>query len=171
MWLRTFSDHDGRIYGPGYFTNLDPFRKTLVGPYGQKTQRRLILLERCYCCGVFVEFTEDGQGDHLIPKSAGGDLDLINFAPMCARCNSSKGNLDLPYWWWAKKGKTLLDLNPDVTVVYARGKYRQLLERGTLEEQPDAATELLLGHFATTLPTQAHTDAFKTIPAKAGLGW
>ena len=169
MWMRSPCDPHGQPYDPGYFTNpkrLEGFEKTLKRS-GRTVLLRLANLHRCYSCDEPVNPLADG--DHVIPKCEGGPDGIQNFAPMCPYCNSRKGKFDLMYWWWAKKGKTLLDLNPDVIVVYVRGKYTQLLERGTLEEQPDAATELLLGHFATTLPTLAHRDAFKAIPARAGL--
>jgi 5-methylcytosine-specific restriction endonuclease McrA len=166
IWKRSVSGVQS--YGPALLTDLPAFRKTLVGPYGRGTVGRLIELAECYSCGVPVPFKASSDGDHIIPKADGGPLGYENFAPMCVKCNSRKGSLDLMHWW-AKRNKTLWDLNNDVLLQYSRQKFVQLVHRGLLEDPASAPVEFLLGQFATTLPTLAHTDAFNAIPARAEL--
>ena len=166
IWKRSVSGVQS--YGPALLTNLPAFRKTLAGPYGRGTVGRLIELAECYSCGVPVPFKAGSDGDHIIPKADGGPLGYENFAPMCVKCNSRKGILDLMHWC-AKRNKTLWNLNNEVLLQYSRQKFVQLVHRGVLEDPASAPVEFLLGQFATTLPTLAHTDAFKAIPARAEL--
>ena len=166
IWKRSVSGVQS--YGPALLTDLPAFRKTLAGPYGRGTVGRLIELAECYSCGVPVPFKASSDGDHIIPKADGGPLGYENFAPMCVKCNSRKGSLDLMHWW-AKRNKTLWDLNNDVLLQYSRQKFLQLIDRGSLDHPASSSTELLLGQFGVTLPTPEHTAAFKAIAGRAVL--
>ena len=107
MWLKAVRKSAGIQCSPSIFTNLSTLHKTVIGPYGQRTNRRLILLKTCYSCGADVPFTETSEGDHVVAKSQGGSLGIDDFAPICPTCNSEKGSFNLLYWWGERKHRTL----------------------------------------------------------------
>jgi len=161
IWMRLGRTKDGRWYGPKRFQEFEALDTTLKDS-GRKTFLRLANMHRCYACGAPVNPLADG--DHVIPKSKGGASGAENFAPMCAKCNSSKGSKDM-LEWWAVQGKTLELLNPDVMVVFVRIMYFLLSENGLLDTPAPGPTTYLLDRFAASLPTQQHIDAFNNIHA------
>lgn len=167
MWLKAVRKSAGIQCSPSIFTNLSALHKTVIGPYGQRTNRRLILLKTCYSCGADVPFTETSEGDHVVAKSQGGSLGIDDFAPMCPTCNSEKGSFDLLYWWGERKHRTLEELNDDVMVVYIRQKYLVDERNGSLDNKLEGrdgfAAEHLLWKFGQNLPTSEHTAAFNRI--------
>ena len=48
----------------------------------------------CHLCGMYIR----GQVsvDHIIPRSKGGTDDIANLRPAHPRCNSRRGNRDIP---------------------------------------------------------------------------
>lgn len=106
-------------------TKKKPFGYTLVKSYPlsflmtQNHHRRLkVFLHKgtiCVTCGLegtqvclgidkgggthLDVYTEDFKPltvDHIIPKSKGGPMTLNNLQPMCQKCNTKKGNGELP---------------------------------------------------------------------------
>jgi hypothetical protein len=104
-----------RILQTGFETAL----KSLCSE-NRRTVIRLIVHRRCLFCGTNVGL---GQGDHLIPLSEGYYHSVENYAPLCKRCNSSKGTKDL-LEWWVEKEKHITELHPDALTVYLRLKFR-----------------------------------------------
>ena len=129
IWLRFGRRKDGTWYGAGLLRHIEGFDTTLENPTWD-VGLRLARMQECYSCGAQIQFA--GDGDHLIPKSKGGSHDLSNYAPMCHRCNSKKGNKDLMEWW-ADQGRPLEELHVDVMVAYVRVSFKLLLESGTLD--------------------------------------
>ena len=86
----------------------------------RKTIIRLISYRKCLMCGTDVGL---GQGDHVIPISKVPYHCAENYAPLCKRCNASKGAKDL-LEWWIGKGKCITELHPDALTVYLRLKFR-----------------------------------------------
>ena len=163
VWIRSGRAKDGRDYGAGRLRRVEDFDNTLKNP-GRKVQLRLANMHNCCACGVGVSPVADG--DHHIPKSNGGPQDLSNYAPMCSRCNSKKGQKDL-LEWWAETGRPLRELHVDVIVAYARVKYNYLADRDTLESAAPLYIKPLLDSFAATLPSPAHIQAFRSISSES----
>ena len=86
----------------------------------RKAVIRLIAYRKCLMCGADVGL---GQGDHVIPISKVPYHCAENYAPLCKRCNASKGAKDL-LEWWIGKGKCITELHPDALTVYLRLKFR-----------------------------------------------
>jgi len=73
----------------------------------------------------------NGIGDHAVGRKR---LDfLFTHLPCCRRCNSSKGRLDLIYWFCIKKGNNILKLSKDVISIYVRAQYRALHTESRLD--------------------------------------
>ena len=133
---------------------------------GRKPVLRLANRHRCYGCDTGVN--PFANGDHIVPSVKAGPSSADNFAPMCPRCNSSKGDQDLPEWW-LKKGRTLWSLDPDVIVQYCRVMYPHLAKLEMLDSPAPEPVIRLLSQFSDSLPTVEHTAAFNDIYAPAGV--
>ncbi|EOS94737.1 HNH endonuclease [Erwinia tracheiphila] len=62
-----------------------------------ETKRKIIFNKfygRCAYCGTSVEFI-DMHIDHITPKKEGGNNELRNLNPSCAKCNTTKGDRSL----------------------------------------------------------------------------
>lgn len=62
--------------------------KALIKKSLRKRRRRLFKFGYCLYCGSRSQITKD----HIQPKSRGGSSKLHNLQPLCAYCNSKKGN-------------------------------------------------------------------------------
>ena len=52
-----------------------------------------------YCIYCLIPLTDSNfQADHIIPKSKGGNNDMLNLVPACQKCNGSRNNRDLERW-------------------------------------------------------------------------
>lgn len=142
-WMRLPLDKNGRPYGPGYFRkrNWHDYLKWR----NRKVAYRLQAWRWCVACGEPIP--EASTGDHLIPISQGGPDDATNYAPLCPRCNVSKGRRD--FWdWWLRKGLRVDQVDrtvmADLLCAYARLRYAQLSEAGLLyTKAPDYILQIL----------------------------
>jgi len=165
IWIRSGRAKDMTWYGAGHLRRIQNFENTLKHS-GRKPVLRLANRHRCYACDTGVN--PFATGDHIVPSAKGGPPSADNFAPMCAFCNSSKGDQDL-IAWWLTKGGTLWSLDPDVTVQYCRVTYSRLVALEMLGSPAPEPVIRLLSQFADSLPTAEHTAAFNDIRAPAGV--
>jgi hypothetical protein len=57
--------------------------------------------DRCLCCGEKKHLTKD----HVYPRCYGGPNGFHNLQPLCAECNTAKGN----QWWDYRDGRCPLE--------------------------------------------------------------
>ena len=166
-WRKTGTAPGGSFYASGYFrSRLSDFDRALKKLVSPKIGRRLMRRTTCYACGKHEKDEKNSQLtiDHVVPRNGHGKDSAENAALSCGRCNSSKNDLDLLVWW-AKMNRNLWDLDLDVLTVYVRNMYRLLEEEGRLYEDAPGQIRFLIDCFATTLPSDGHTEAFLQISA------
>lgn len=155
-WLR-LRQQTGESYGPSWFAR----HGVLVGissVEARKSAIRLVLSGECVGCGEPVPLGSDG--DHLLPLAGGGSWGLENYIPLCARCNSSKGDRDF-LAWWRKRGGLAQDIPPDVLLAYARLSFRHHVRLGTTGRPAAQPLATAVSELMELLPSDLHREAVR----------
>lgn len=112
----------------------------------------------------------DSTGDHIVAVAAGGPGGVENYLPLCKRCNSSKGVLDL-LDWWHKKGRRADELPCDVLCAYVRLTYQQRQRLRTINAPAPETLMTAISDLARLLPTADHKSTlWKRVQWVTGLG-
>ena len=142
-------------YAAGYFYNN--IRAILHGLDTGSRRVAMNILTRGTCVACDGAIPPRSEFDHLIPRSQGGPNSLDNAAPLCPRCNSSKGTKDLLEWWiW--KGYDALTLPREVLCMYARVYWQHGGPAVVDVEAPEYLVRYLVLR-ASALPTDDHRIA------------
>lgn len=80
-------------------------QKLMQAKYKNNTSHRLTLAkyrkilrrDNCVYCGIHPEDTKEGRMtiDHIVPRSADGENDIVNIAGACSNCNGRKASKSL----------------------------------------------------------------------------
>jgi len=152
-WYRVCRER-GTEYGlPLLERGFDGSRNSLRSA-SRNTVIRLVALGRCINCGESVP--SSSTGNHLVspPK---GPQSIENYAPLCRRCNSSKGSKDLLEWWVDHRGKTIAELSLDALCVYLRLTYQILERENRLAEEAPGYYLKAIQQATQTLPPKLMT--------------
>lgn len=164
--FRRATDHQGRFYGPGFFSKPTPWVKHLARD-GRKPILRLIGEGLCLRCSA--PMSPNSVGDHVIARSRQGADSLQNYLPLCSGCNSSKGRRDFLDWWQRDarggvlKARRAHELHKDAMVVYTRMTYQHLGNGELSADAPDYLKAAMIS-FRSILPTSKHWIVLRQLP-------
>lgn len=163
----------GQGYAPGYFYKLTTIASLLHGLANttRHTAFGHLATAACLVCDAPIDLTRT-EGDHIIPRAAGGSDVLQNTLLFCRRCNSSKGTKDL-LAWWQDKGYDPLALPRTVVCLYARALWQHWEYPGLRVHACPLALRTFLTARLRPLPSDEHRIALigAAYAASAYVAW
>lgn len=120
---------DGFPTGPNWIKH----HGTIVGLLGSNRKLTIRLVRALSCVACDAALAASSTGDHIVALANGGPAGIENYLPLCGRCNSSKGTVDL-LDWWHQKGRSIVELPADVLTAYTRLTFQHAARLGRLGE-------------------------------------